>query len=228
MATQTLFKGFTPQTIQFLNDLHENNYKEWFEANRDVYENELLNPFKDLVNALAPIMCKIDPRFELRPQRALSRIYRDVRFSKDKTPYKTSIWMAFQIPISRDDWQNYPGYYLELTPTGYSYGMGYGMAKKKVMDDFRDRVTYNAEQFKQITQKTVLDRGFKIAGEEYKRPLVNDLPEYFQAWIQKKTVWVMKEKPIGKELFSSEIVDMLKADFEELEWLYNFLKESQP
>lgn len=225
MATKKLeaFKGFTPETIQFLKDLKENNYKEWFEAHRDVYEKELLNPFKSLVVALTPTMYNIDPTFEFRPHRVMSRIYRDIRFSKNKDPYKTSLWITFQPPGVQ--WENYPGYFMELSDEGYFYGMGLYMPKKKLMDNFRENIEYNPTEFQKITQKTVLDRGFKLGGEDYKRPVANNLPEYFQQWIQKKNVWVSKSKPIGKELFSAHFADIMIEDFQSLEWLHNFLKD---
>lgn len=221
-----VFKGFTPQTIQFLKDLKENNYKEWFDANRDVYENELLNPFKSLAVTLTPTMHTIDNGFELRPHRIVSRIYRDTRFSKNKDPYKTCLWMSFMPPVA--EWQNFPGYFMELSEQGYVYGMGLYSPKKKIMDTFRDNVVYDAKEFQKMTKKTVLDRGFSIMGEDYKRPVANDLPEYYQPWMQKKNVWVSKSKPIGDELFSPQFAEQMREDFVALEWLYNFFKESQP
>jgi len=223
MENKDTFTGFTPKTIQFLKDLEENNYKEWFEANRSVYEKELLQPFRSLILALTPVMYNIDPKFEFRPHKVMSRIYRDTRFSKNKDPYKTRLWITFQQPV--ENWENFPGYYLELGADGYNYGMGLFMAKKKIMDDFRDRLEYDAEEFKKNTQKNVLDRGFSISGEEYKRPLPNDLSEYFQPWYQKKSVHVVKNCPIGNEVFTPEFAEILTNDFKALEWLYNFMKE---
>jgi uncharacterized protein (TIGR02453 family) len=220
------FDGFTPRTFQFFKDLKENNYKEWFDANKHIYEKELLNPLKALVTALSPAMYNIDPAFELRPHRCLSRIYRDIRFSKNKDPYKDFMWMAFQIPVTNDVWKDYPGFFMEINADGYALGLGLFQPKKKVMDAFRDEVIYDAEEFQRVTQKTVLDRGYIINGEEYKRPVPNDLPEYFQPWIQRKGIWVSKTKPIGEELYSAAFAEMVKEDFVAMEWLYNFMKEA--
>ena len=220
------FEGFSPKTFRFFRDLKENNYKEWFDANKHIYEKELLNPLKALVTALSPTMYNIDQRIELRPHRCLSRIYRDVRFSKNKDPYKDFMWMAFQIPVTREEWKDYPGYFLELRADSYALGLGLFQPKKKVMDALRDEISYDAEEFQRVTQKTVLDRGYVVMGEEYKRPIANDLPEYFQPWIQRKGIWVEKARPIGEELFSARFVEMIKEDFEALEWLYNFMKEA--
>lgn len=220
-----LFKGFTPDTFRFFNDLKENNYKEWFDGHKHIYEKELLEPLKALVTTLSPAMHNIDSAFELRPHRCLSRIYRDTRFSKNKDPYKDFMWLAFQIPVTNDVWKDYPGYFLEVNGTEYTLGLGLFQPKKKVMDTYRDEIAYDAEEFQRITQETVLNRGYVVNGEEYKRPITNELPEYFQQWIQRKGIWVSKTRPIGDELFSAGFADIIKEDFTAMEWLYNFLKE---
>ena len=223
---ELVFNGFTPRTFQFFKDLGENNYKEWFDAHKQVYEDELLNPLKALVSTLSPAMYNIDHAMELRPHRCLSRIYRDTRFSKNKDPYKDFMWMAFQIPVTNDVWKDYPGYFMDIRATEYTLGLGLFQPKKKVMDAFRDEIAYDAEEFQRVTQKTVLDRGYTINGEEYKRPIPNDLPEYFQPWIQRKGIWVSKTKPIGDELYSADFANTIKEDFVAMEWLYNFMKEA--
>lgn len=222
---ETPFGGFTSETFQFFKDLKENNYKEWFDAYKSIYENEILIPLRALVTSLAPAMHNIDPEFELRLTKAISRIYRDVRFSKNKEPYKTCMWFTFQIPIPREEWVDVPGYFMELAGDDYTLGMGLFQPKKKVMDNFRDEISYNAGEFEKETLKCVFDRGYLLGGEMYKRPLASELPEYFQQWIQRKGVWVYKTRPIGKELFSDKLVKTIEDDFKSLAWLYHFMKE---
>lgn len=220
------FKGFSPKTFQFFRDLKNNNNKEWFDAHKDIYESELLHPLKGLFQALYPIMYNIDAAFEMRAHRAISRIYRDTRFSHNKDPYKTFMWMTFQCPVSREEWKDLPGYFLELGENSYTLGLGLFQPKKKVMDSLRDAIIYEPEEFQRVTQETVLDRGYTVNGEEYKRPIPNDLPEYFQQWFQRKGIWVEKVKPIGEELYSGDFADLIIEDFKALEWLYNFMKEA--
>lgn len=215
------FTGFTPATIQFFKDLKDNNYKEWFEEHRSVYENELHKPFKELVSTLTPTMYNIDLQFELRPHRVLSRIYRDVRFSKNKEPYKTCLWMSFQVPTA--DWVNIPGFFMELNADNYFYGMGLFAPKKKVMDDLRDTIAYDAEEFKSRTQ-SILDRGFVVYGDEYKRPIPNELSDYYQPWIQRKNLYVGKQLPINEDVFSAKFAEIIREDYESLTWLYDFFK----
>nr|WP_297167712.1 DUF2461 domain-containing protein [uncultured Dysgonomonas sp.] len=216
------FNGFTPATIQFFKDLQDNNYKEWFEEHRSVYDNELVKPFKELISTLTPTMYNIDSQFELRPHRVLSRIYRDVRFSKNKDPYKTCLWMSFQVPTP--DWVNIPGFFMELNAETYFYGMGLFAPKKKTMDALRDSIAYDAKEFQAQTQK-ILDRGFVIYGDEYKRPIPNELSEYFQPWVQRKNLYVGKNIPINEDVFSPKFAEIIREDYESLVWLYDFLKD---
>lgn len=220
------FSGFTAETFQFFRDIKENNNKEWFDAHKHIYEESVLTPLKALVVNLSPTMHNIDPNFELRPHRAVSRIYRDTRFSKNKEPYKNCMWLTFQIPMSREEWKDYPGYFMEITADAYTIGMGLFMPKKKTMDIYREEISYNMDEFQHITQKTILDRGFEVMGEEYKRPIASSLPDYFQPWIQRKGIWVGKTVSIGEEAFSVKLSDKIREDFEALKWFYNFLKES--
>lgn len=216
------FNGFTKDTIQFFLDIKENNYKEWFEANKEAFIDTVQKPFKELIMTLSPAMYNIDSQFELRPHRVLSRIYRDTRFSKNKDPYKTCLWMSFLPPTK--EWENLPGYFMELNAEHYMYGMGLFSPKKKTMDSLRDTIAYDADEFKKQSQ-LLLDRGFEIGGDMYKRQIPNDLPEYYQQWIQRKSLYVYKSCPIGKEVFSADFAKVIAEEFEALEWLYNFLKD---
>ena len=82
-----MFKGYQKEAIVFLKNLRNNNNKQWFEAHRGGYEEFLLLPTRELVTALGNFMLTIDPNFEIRPviNKTISKIYRDTRFSKNKT-----------------------------------------------------------------------------------------------------------------------------------------------
>jgi uncharacterized protein (TIGR02453 family) len=95
MMAPATFAGFPPEGRQFLRDLADNNNRDWFEANRAIYEKKLLGPAVDFVVALGTRLQALDPdiRFDPRTngQGTLIRIYRDTRFSADKSPYKTAV-----------------------------------------------------------------------------------------------------------------------------------------
>jgi uncharacterized protein (DUF2461 family) len=92
------FKGFSPKTLKFLRGLKANNSKAWFQAHRADYEEYALQPLRYLVTDLGDFMLDIDPYFEITPSvnKTISRIYRDTRFSKDKSPFRSTVWFTFK------------------------------------------------------------------------------------------------------------------------------------
>jgi len=217
------FSGFSPETFKFFNDLKEYNYKPWFDEHKPVYEEEVLRPLKALVHVLTPAMYAIDPQINTNPNKVVSRIYRDIRFSKDKTPYRTNMWISFQRLLT--EWQNFPGYYLEISESGYQYGMGLYLPKKKEMDALRSAIEYDPDHFRKITEDLIGKYSFIIGGEEYKRPANNSLPEYFQQWIQRKSIYLYKQFPVGKELFSADFAQYMAGEYTLLQPLYDYLVE---
>ena len=105
------FTGFTRSTLRFLSQIRSHNDREWFEAHRHDYQTHLLEPFQRLVVDLAPCMEDIDPLLELRPAvgKTISRIYRDTRFSSDKSPFRNRMWITFKRPSKI--WTERPAYF---------------------------------------------------------------------------------------------------------------------
>ena len=119
------FKGFKPVTINFLQELSENNNRSWFMQNKQRYETEVLTPALDYISAMSKSLSIISPNFSAIPKRiggSLMRIYRDTRFSKDKTPYKTNIGIHFRHRLGKD--MHAPGYYVHIAPDEIFVGIG--------------------------------------------------------------------------------------------------------
>jgi len=124
-ASARYFQGFSPKTLTFLQEVHRNNSKTWFEQNRDTYVRYVLDPLQALVTDLSEGMLSIDPLLETRPavNKTISRIHRDTRFSKDKSLYRDCMWITFKRPSK--EWKDAPAFFFELKPDGYRFGMGY-------------------------------------------------------------------------------------------------------
>jgi len=92
---------FTRETFKFFKELSRNNSKAWMDENRERYQSAVMQPFRRLLEELAPAMLEIDARFETsgRTGPNFSRINRDIRFAKDKTPYKTQMYLKFSVPV---------------------------------------------------------------------------------------------------------------------------------
>lgn len=220
----SIFNGFTPDTIQFLKDIRINNNKPWFEANKHRYQESLKKPFQALVNDLGGLMLTIDPHLTITPvvNKTISRIYRDTRFSKDKSLLRSSMWLTFKRPSL--DGKEAPAFFFEITPEGYQYGMGFYSASKAVMDRFREKLTRNPEVFMEVigfyTKKV-----FILDGEKYKRIVLPDLPEPIREWYPYKSFYLSCRRVADDRLFQRELMNDLSSGFGMLAPLYQHLWE---
>jgi uncharacterized protein (TIGR02453 family) len=89
------FAGFPPEMIQFFRSLKRNNRREWFQPRKHLYEQQVKEPMLELVSTINSELMKFAPEYVTDPKKALFRIYRDTRFSADKTPYKTHVAASF-------------------------------------------------------------------------------------------------------------------------------------
>lgn len=216
MAT---FTGFTQAGLNFLQDAWINNSKAWFDEHRAIYDNDLVKPFRLLVEQLTPAMLKIDEWFETRPAigKTISRIHRDTRFSKDKSLYRSRLWLTFKRP--NRDWKEAPAYFFEISPDCYRYGLGYYCASKQTMDIFREEILNDTEKFLKVIR--CVKKPFELVGETYKRPLIKD--EKISTWYNRKNLAVMVTNNHIEDVLDGSLADKLAKDFKQLLPLYDYL-----
>ena len=218
---KTDFDGFSQKTIDFLSNLRENNNKQWFEAHRTEYEEHLISPMKLLVEELASTILSIDPYLDVRPMvnKAVSRIHRDLRFSKNKSPYKTVMWIAFK--HNRTDWKDTPGFFFEFCPERYRYGMGLYQASRQTMDAYRELLDSKPDAFLKVI--SLLEKyGFELQGEKYKRIIDPSKTGVILDWYQRKSFYVVCSKSMDRNFFSPELAGVLSGAFMSLKPLYDF------
>ena len=141
---------FTPQAIDFLRKLKRNNRREWFEARRDVYERELKQPMLALIEHLMHGMTEYAPNHLRPPQKCMLRIYRDTRFSADKTPYKTNIaawWTRNGLEKTSGG-----GYYMHLSPTELIIAAGVYMPPKEQLLAVRQHLLEHHAKFRRLIE----------------------------------------------------------------------------
>ncbi|MDR1493019.1 MAG: DUF2461 domain-containing protein [Planctomycetaceae bacterium] len=218
---QPSFSGFSRQYVKFLHNLNANNNREWFAEHRNEYIEYLLEPTKRLVSALTPVMRELDPDVNTIPHRVVSRIYRDVRFSADKTPYRSRLWFAFRREVNR--WTETPTYFFQIEETQYLFGMGMYAASPATMRCFREMIDDDPKRFAEIIEPIRKNRKFKLEKEKYKRPLPSEHPAAIDAWYQCKTIALLARREPDKTLFSPKIVNLLIDQFVLLKPLYDFL-----
>lgn len=136
------FAGFPAETQAFLAGVTAHNEKAWFDANRELYEAGYVEPARAFVAALGPRLREISPavRFEPKVNGSMSRINRDIRFSKDKRPYKTHLSLWFWHG-DRRGW-DCPGFWFNLTPDRLMLGVGMHAMQGEMLESFRQSVIH--------------------------------------------------------------------------------------
>ena len=225
MEEEKKFRGFSPNTIKFLKSLEANNNKLWFEKHRDDYKKFVLEPSRCLVNDLGDFMLKIDPRFEITPviNKTISRIYRDTRFSEDKSLYRSNFWIVFK--RQKKEWSTEGcAYFFEIFKDFYRYGMGFYDAAPAIMRKFREQIDENPNEFRKAIAFYSKQKIFSLEGENYKRIIDASKPKNIQDWYQKKSMYLVCNKKINETLFSRKLINELKHGFNMLAPIYQFLQ----
>lgn len=219
------FKGFFNETLEFFVGIRFNNYKAFFEENREIYHRFVLQPLKDLASDLISVIEEIDPELDSRPMvtKTISRINRDTRFSKDKSPYRDHMWIGYK--KARESNGECFGIYFEIFADRFHYGAGFYTVNKPRMDRFRTRVKAQPQEFLRIISEPSLLSEYQLSGEDYKRNIAQGLDAAIQPWYQKKFFFLEHSEPISKKVMGPELVDQLENGFRLLKNLYDFIEE---
>lgn len=171
---------FSKETFAFLEELKKNNNREWFNANKDRYDAFVKEPFLEFITNAGPALRKISPNIVADPRPSggsFFRIYRDVRFAKDKSPYKTNAAASFFNAAGK----NFPapGYYLHLDPDSSFLAGGMYMPDSKSLQKIREAIVDRPDEWKAVRRKIKFyeDERLKRAprGFDPNHPLVEDL-----------------------------------------------------
>lgn len=157
---------FTTSTFAFLRDLKANNDRDWFNANKDRYEEHVRLPAMRFIAEFAPHLSSISPHFVADPRPvggSMFRIYRDVRFSKDKSPYKTHVGLQFRHADGKD--VHAPGFYLGVDPGQCVAAMGSWHPESEALRRIRDFIVEDPDRWSEAAEPS----GFTWYGESLVR-----------------------------------------------------------
>ncbi len=154
---------FTADSLRFLRGLARNNKKTWFEAHRTEYEQHVKQPMIELVEELVVRLSHVAPEMTGDPKRSIFRIYRDVRFSSDKSPYKThaACWFyhsAASSKVGREADGGGAGLYFHLQPGASFVGGGCWMPPRPALKRFRDAIVADTRSFERIVLAPALKK----------------------------------------------------------------------
>ncbi len=172
-------RPITPALFDFLRDLEANNERSWFEANKERYNAEVRDPMLDFIGAFAGPLRGISPHFVADPRPnggSLFRIYRDTRFSRDKTPCKTNVGAHFRHAAGKN--AHAPGFYLHLEPESCFAGCGIWRPDRDALGRIRDAIAERPDEWTRIMRATAFRGTFELMGESLERPPRGYDPEH--------------------------------------------------
>lgn len=218
---------FSENTLDFLFENRVRDSREWFKEHKGQYEQLVLEPMRRLVTELTPVMMEIDPLMICEPKvgRSISRIYRDTRFSRDKSVFRDVMWCLF----IRDKklYEGLPGFFFEISPVGFRYGCGYYKASAASMNAMRELITGGDREFKKAMAAYEKQKVFKLIDERYKRSKYADRTESEREWLDQKSICLVAESGDLPLLFSQELSAKLAEDFRLLAPVYSFLMKAE-
>lgn len=213
-----VFIGFDEDFWHFFRELKQNNNREWFADNKARYQDKIVGPVSAFISAIAPLLRDISPHYNADPRPnkgSMFRIYRDVRFSKDKRPYKEHAAAQFRHRMGKD--VHAPGFYVHLEEGNLRYGGGIWTPPGDALGKIRQRITDKPKKWQAIIEDTaILEKCGGIKGDGLKRP-----PRGFDADaphledIKRKSFFAIKATSnmdiAGTAAFVGEVIETFEA-----------------
>lgn len=222
------FNGFPREYFSFFNQLKKNNSKEWFEKHRRDYDEYVLHPAREFVIEMGKKLRKIAPGVNAIPKinKSLFKINRDVRFSKDKSPYKTymGIWLWEGCRKRMES----SGFYLHVENKTLLIGVGIKMFPKPLLDRYRKAVADNKQgaALKNAIKK-VTAKGYLIDGKHYKKVPRGYDPEHPNAeYLRFNGLTARVEEKVPDVFYSDAIIDYAYAHYHNMLPLHRWLKKA--
>jgi len=219
-ATKARFEGFRPQALAFLRRLKRNNRKEWFERNRAVYETVVRDPMRALVEEMDVRLARLAPELTGDPRHSVFRIHRDVRFSADKSPYKTNAACQFYHHdagrgAGQDAQGAGAGLYFQLADRECFVAGGMWMPARPALDRIREAIAESPGEFRRLLRAPAFRRRFDGLDPEavlkrMPRGYAEDHPA--AGWLRYRSFTVTRILA-GREVRSRRLPDILARDF---------------
>jgi len=224
------FTGFPKDFFQFFKELKQNNERPWFEANKQRFKDSVQAPMSEFIAAMAPRLRKVSKNFTADPRPnggSMFRIYRDIRFAKDKRPYKEHAACHFRHAAGKD--VHAPGFYMHFAPGEVFFGGGMWTPPPDALAKIRDAIAKDSGAWKKVKTDKAFVRTFGDIndGEALIRPPRGYDPEHpYIADIKRKSFFAMDEGDV-KLASSPKLLDAVTKTFEAASPLMKFLCKAQ-
>jgi uncharacterized protein (TIGR02453 family) len=218
---------FSPELFSFLKALKKNNERDWFKANKSRFEGAVKEPALEFITEFGPYLHKLSPHFVASAKPvggSLFRIYRDTRFSKDKTPYKTHTGIHFRHEAAKDAYA--PGFYLHLEPGGSFIGAGLWHPDTATARAIREAIVERPAAWKKAVHRKAFTDHLHLAGDSLKRPPRGVDKEHPLLDDIKRKDFIAVADLTQKQVLASDLPKALHAVFKRAAPLVEFVCEA--
>jgi len=223
------FNGFPRELVRFYEDLDHNNNRDWFNRHKDLYQEFVVAPAQDFVRAMGERLRAIAPDVvadtRMTGAGSIFRIYRDIRFSKDKTPYKTYLGI-FLWEGQRKKTEN-SGFYFRLESDSLMLAAGVHVFPRPVLDAYRDAVVDpdHGPALVRAIKKVTASGPYQVGARHYKRTPRGYDPEHENAeYLLYNGLWASIESDVPEELFTEECIDYCFERFQDMAPIHGWLR----
>ena len=222
MEVKKVFQVFPQEMIPFFLDLRFHNDKAFMDQNRERYHRDVRDPFYAFILDLGQKMLTIDGDFEVRPHKCLSRINRDTRFTRDKSPYRDHLWLAFRRAGVEKD--GAPFYWFEISPERVTWGLGIWGENRNLMDSMRRRMLSDPAAFERLLP-CVEEAGCVMMGQTWKKmPVPPEIPPHLKSMYVARSIYFEKGETKLSWIYQKSIVSRVFKDFLALAPVYRMLR----
>lgn len=214
------FKGFSASALTFLRQLKRNNRRDWFEERKTMYREVVQEPMQTLVQEMDARFGRFAPEIIGDPKKSVFRIYRDVRFSKDKSPYKThaASWFFHRSAgkkVGQEAEEGGAGYYFHLEPGASFVGAGIWMPPRPSLKRLRDAIVADVTRFSAIANSSPIKRRFGGLSEEGRLSRVprGYPPDHEAGTLLRNVSFIVGRKMKDDEVLNRKLAQMLEKDF---------------
>lgn len=213
-----MFQGFTQGTTDFLWGIRFNNERSWFLAHKEEFQTLVDAPLRELAGQVSETINHKFPDLQLNCK--VSRIYRDARRLYGRGPYKDHLWFGLRRMAPSEGAE--PGFYFEVAPEYYSYGMGCWDPTPVTMAKLRARIDRDPEPLKQLARRLEKHGEFTLEGQMYKRPK-GDPGRLLSPWYNRRQISLTSDHNCDGLYFSPELADQVVNGFTFLMPYYEYL-----
>lgn len=214
-----MFQGFTQGAVDFLWGIRFNNERGWFLAHKEEYLTLVDQPLRELGAQIHQTMEDCYPKLGLNLH--VSRIYRDARRLHGRGPYKDHLWFTLRPPQSDSDGADYPAFWFEVGPEGWSHGVGFWCATPAMMAAMRRDMEECPRRLERLARKLSRQSEFQLQGQDYARPKA--APSLLlQPWYSKRNIAIGCDRPFDDLLCSPRLPEALAEGFSFLEPYYQY------